>query len=156
MPLLNDVQAQKNPKEVTRLVLCSGKVYYDLVGSQDFHAGQNIAVARLEEIYPFPADELRTLIAGYPNLQEIVWMQEEPCNMGAWMFVAPRLKDPEMVGWRGELTYAGRAEAASPAEGSMSRHLSEQARILRTALSDVPQLNASEPKLTGRKALKIG
>ena len=76
--------------------------------------------------------------------------------MGAWMFVAPRLKDPEMVGWRGELTYAGRAEAASPAEGSMSRHLSEQARILRMALSDVPQLNASEPKLTGRKALKIG
>ncbi len=151
LPVIDDAAALGSPKEVTRLVLCSGKVYYDLVRSAEYKTARGAAVVRLEEIYPFPTDELKSVIAGYPNLQEIVWMQEEPANMGAWLFVAPRLQDRDMVGWRGELTYVGRAEAASPAEGSGARHAAEQARILRTALQNVPEL---KPPLT-RKPVKV-
>ena len=148
-PILDDAQARGRANAITRLVLCSGKVYHDLVKRATEEERESVALARLEELYPFPADEIKAMLAGYPNLQEIVWLQEEPCNMGAWLFVAPRLKDREMVGWKGELTYVGRSEAASPAEGAKRRHDVEQARILNSALRDIPAL-PKKPKLAMR------
>jgi 2-oxoglutarate dehydrogenase E1 component len=146
-PIINDADAVLHAETITRLVLCSGKVYVDLkyakpnttdVREEYAAASNSVAVARIEELYPFPADELREVIAGYPNLQEIVWLQEEPCNQGAWTYIAPRIR--ELADWSGELTYVGRPESASPAEGSIRRHKIEQARILATALASPPNL----------------
>jgi 2-oxoglutarate dehydrogenase E1 component len=138
-PVIADAEAEGRRSQITRLVLCSGKIYVDLVDSKNYAAAagrENIAVVRVEELYPFPEVELREIVAGYPHLQEIVWMQEEPCNMGAWTYMAPRLR--ELVGWTGELLYVGRPEAASPAEGSKSLHAAEQERILTEALRAIP------------------
>jgi 2-oxoglutarate dehydrogenase E1 component len=140
-PVIRDAEADARPERVTRLILCSGKVYVDLIDSKLFETAEgreNLAVARVEELYPFPEDELRAVVTGYSHLREIVWMQEEPCNMGAWTYIAPRLRD--LVGWTGELIYAGRREAASPAEGSKLLHAAEQERILTEALREIPAL----------------
>jgi 2-oxoglutarate dehydrogenase E1 component len=130
--VIDDAEAQRRAGEVTRLVLCTGKVYIDLLATQDYHSTVNVAVVRVEELYSFPSDELRAVIAGYPNLREAVWMQEEPRNMGAWSYMSPRLREllpPEIA-----LAYAGRDESASPAEGSHAEHSIEQTRIIRRAL----------------------
>jgi len=144
-PVLDDARARAHPEEVTRLVLCSGKVYVDLVNSPAYAQAERIAVARIEELYPFPAGELQRVIAGYPNLRELVWLQEEPRNMGAWSFVQPRLF--EQVGWEGPVCYIGRSASASPAEGSTGRHYAEQGRILAAVLEDVPSLHRERSEI---------
>lgn len=143
-PVLNDTEAMTRPEKVTRLILCSGKVYLDLVykgpaGKEvrsEFAEAENVAAVRIEELYPFPAGELSAVIAGYPNLREIVWLQEEPRNMGAWTYMTARLR--EDLDWNGPLLYCGRLASASPAEGSKTWHAVQQARLLRTALEGVP------------------
>ncbi len=147
-PVINDDEAQKRAEKVTRLILCSGKIYMDMAFEASspfapraaFVAAEHAALVRIEELYPFPADALQKVIAGYPNLKEVVWMQEEPRNMGAWSFIEPRIRD--LAGWTGSTTYVGRREAASPAEGSMTQHLAEQQRILADALDTPPALMA--------------
>jgi 2-oxoglutarate dehydrogenase E1 component len=142
-PVLVDRPFGGEAEGVTRLVLCSGKVYVDLVGTGDEQRAERlsidgvdrVAVARVEELYPFPAAELKRTLASFPALREVVWAQEEPANMGAWSFVAPRLR--EVVGEL-PLRYEGRAERASPAEGYAHRHVVEQGRIVRAALSGAP------------------
>lgn len=124
------------PQDVTRLVLCSGKVAIDLLSSGELEkTGGSVDLLRVEMLYPFPADDLRARISRYPNLQEIVWMQEEPQNMGAWTFVAPRLR--AIVDSAMPITYVGRAESASTAEGLHSAHTIEQQRIIREAVQGV-------------------
>jgi 2-oxoglutarate dehydrogenase E1 component len=148
-PVIDDAEAQKRADRVTRLILCSGKIYMDMAYEASspfapraaFAAAEHVALARIEELYPFPAEQLQKVVHGYPNLQEIVWMQEEPRNMGAWSFMEPRLR--ELDGWDGPVIYVGRREAASPAEGSMTQHLAEQQRILSDALGAPPALMAS-------------
>jgi 2-oxoglutarate dehydrogenase E1 component len=142
--VIDDPTGPARAEEVTRLVLCTGKVYIDLLGAlpQDKAASDdgmppNVAVARVEELFSFPADELKALIAGYPALREIVWLQEEPRNMGAWSYIAPRLR--EIVDPAIPIVYVGRPESASPAEGSLSLHSVEQARILAAALQGSAQ-----------------
>jgi 2-oxoglutarate dehydrogenase E1 component len=136
-----DADAATRADRVTRLVLCSGKVYVDLIKSPRLPDAEQIAAVRVEELYPFPSDDIRAVIRSYPNLREVVWLQEEPANMGAWTFVAPRLRELfERV------TYAGRPESASPAEGSKTRHDTEQARIISAALCDAPELPARREK----------
>ncbi|MCS6842502.1 MAG: 2-oxoglutarate dehydrogenase E1 component [Roseiflexus sp.] len=130
--VIDDPQARERPADVARLVLCSGKIYVDLLSASDTPLTNGIAVVRLEELYSFPADELRDVLAGYPNLQEVVWLQEEPENMGAWRYVAPRLR--ELIGPDLTLSYIGRPESASPAEGSLALHLIEQQRLIAEAL----------------------
>jgi 2-oxoglutarate dehydrogenase E1 component len=126
------------PEEVTRLVLCSGKVAIDVLASGELErAGGAIDLLRLEMLYPFPATELKARLARYPNLHEVVWLQEEPQNMGAWSFVAPRLR--ELLGDL-PLHYVGRSESASPAEGLNSAHVVEQQRIIRAAMHGAPVL----------------
>ncbi len=146
-PVIDDATAREKADQITRLILCTGHVYVDLMGSEEFKNASRVAVGRVEQLYPFPDEELRAVIAGYPNLQDIVWLQEEPCNMGAWMFIAPRIR--ELVGWQGEFIYSGRPEAASTAEGSLMRHLAEQKRIIHNALTATPDLPAKKPEATG-------
>jgi len=100
-------------------------------------------------LYPFPAEELQTAIRRYPNLHEVIWLQEEPQNMGAWTFVWPRLQKllPEGV----TLHYVGRPESASPAEGLHSIHVREQARILREAVADLSE--SPVPVIQGQAAI---
>jgi 2-oxoglutarate dehydrogenase E1 component len=121
-------------EDVTRLVLCSGKIYYDLVGHEERENARNVAVARVELLYPFPKKELQELFASYPNLKEIVWAQEEPKNMGARSFMKYRLDEiqPEGVTY----DYVGRELRASPGEGYAVAHRREQDRIVRVALGD--------------------
>ena len=119
---------------MTRLVLCSGKLFYDLAGSDLREGARNVAIARLEELYPFPSNETQQLVARYPNLDEVVWVQEEPRNMGALAFVGPRLRT--VVPRKVKLDHVTRPEHASPAEGKHIDHLVEQARVIREALGD--------------------
>ena len=118
--------------EVTRLVLCSGKLFYELAGSELREDARTVAIARLEELYPFPAGEIQQLVARYPNLEEVVWVQEEPRNMGALAFVGPRLRT--VVPREVKLDHVTRPERASPAEGKHIDHLVDQARVIREAL----------------------
>jgi 2-oxoglutarate dehydrogenase E1 component len=127
LPVIDDPQADH--EAVRRLVFCSGKLYYDIVGHEQRAAVQDVAVARLEQLYPFPVDEYAAVVASYPNLQELVWAQEEPQNMGAWRTIRHRLEAPGTP-----LSYAGRPWRASPSEGYPTAHLREQDRIVRAAL----------------------
>jgi 2-oxoglutarate dehydrogenase E1 component len=133
-PVLDDPEAAGRRASVTRLVLASGKVAIELLTSPARAKHPHVAVARLEEIAPFPTGHLARVIAGYPNLDEVVWLQEEPRNMGAYGFVFPRLWTLLPQGVR--LRYIGRRDKASPAEGSALRHSAEQARIIAAAFAE--------------------
>jgi 2-oxoglutarate dehydrogenase E1 component len=128
MPVIDDGTAQGRRERVTRIALCSGKVYVDLISAEARASAENVAIVRVEELYPFPERELRDILKQYPNAVELVWMQEEPRNMGAWNFMAPRLR--ELAGDRLTLRYIGRPNEASPAEGSIDDHNEVQARIV--------------------------
>jgi 2-oxoglutarate dehydrogenase E1 component len=119
--------------QVRRLVLVSGKVYYDIVGNERRAARQDIAVARVEQLYPFPVQDAAALVASYPALDEVVWAQEEPQNMGPWRAIRHRLE--EAIGGRVPLRYVGRPWRASPSEGYPTAHLQEQERIVREVLT---------------------
>ena len=138
--MLNDPLVSRSPDRVTRLVVCSGKVYYDLLTEADKMASARPAVARMEQLYSFPTTEMRELLAGYPALEQLVWVQEEPRNMGAWSYVEPHLRELAPEGVR--VSYVGRPERASPAEGYPAAHAAEQSRIVQEALKGRP---AEEP-----------
>ena len=129
--VIDDPAAERD--EVTRLVVCSGKVYYDIVGHDARAEAKHVAVARLEQLYPFPVEAYAELIAEYPKLAEVVWAQEEPQNMGAWRTIRHRLEAPLKEAGV-PLSYAGRPWRASPSEGYPTAHLREQDRIVRAAL----------------------
>jgi len=131
-PVLDDPTTTQRKAEITRLLLCSGKVYYDLQGHAARAEATGVAIARLEELYPFPSEALEALVAGHPKLQEVVWVQEEPRNMGALTFVGPRLR--AVVPRQVPLRYVARPERASTAEGKNADHVKEQDRIAREAL----------------------
>jgi 2-oxoglutarate dehydrogenase E1 component len=118
--------------EVTRLVLCSGKVYYDLVGVEERADLRHVAVARIEQLYPFPTAELARAIAQFPAITEVVWVQEEPRNMGALTYIGPHLRS--VVPREIPLRHAARPERASPAEGRTRSHRASQERIIREGL----------------------
>ncbi|HLT19398.1 MAG TPA: 2-oxoglutarate dehydrogenase E1 component, partial [Thermomicrobiales bacterium] len=131
MPVIDDEEAAERRARITRVALCSGKVYVDLVGSEARANTEHVALIRVEELYPFPENELREVLQRYPNAEELVWVQEEPKNMGAWSFMEPRLR--ELVGEQLPVRYIGRRAEASPAEGSVDDHNVEQARIVAEA-----------------------
>ena len=133
-------------EQVTRLVLCTGKIYYDLVGHPDRQDNEGVAVGRVELLYPFPEGQILALIQRYPNLREVVWTQEEPRNMGARAHMFPRLMQimPEQI----HFGFIGRPERASPGEGYPAAHIAEQSRIVRTALDlsvDISQFPRKTP-----------
>jgi len=118
--------------DVQRVVFCTGKLYYDLTAKE---RPANVAIARVEELYPWPAEQVSRIVDLYRNVTEVVWAQEEPKNMGAWSYVAPRLR--ACTGNAMLIRYIGRPERASPAEGYVTSHQGEQARIVTEAL-EVP------------------
>jgi 2-oxoglutarate dehydrogenase E1 component len=131
--VLDDPTLVGSREKVTRLVLCTGKIYYDIVGSEERASADDVAVARVELLYPFASNELRELMASYPSLEEVVWVQEEPKNMGARAFMKLRMLD-ELLGENLRYEYVGREFRASPGEGYPAAHRAEQMRIVRAAL----------------------
>jgi 2-oxoglutarate dehydrogenase E1 component len=130
-PVIDELRDDKS--SVRRLVLCSGKVYYDIVGHEVRAASApSVAVARIEQLYPFPSEAARSVVASYPALDEIVWAQEEPQNMGPWRSIRHRLEEAAAGV---PLRYLGRPWRASPSEGYPTAHLIEQDRIARAALT---------------------
>jgi 2-oxoglutarate dehydrogenase E1 component len=134
-PVLDD-PAGAERRDATRLVLCSGKVYYDLLVSPLRAQATHVAIGRVELLYPFPAAELAGLIARYAKITEIVWVQEEPRNMGPQKFMLPQLR--ELVGPGVTVRDIGRPERSSPAEGYPAAHQAEQARIVAAAFDGAP------------------
>ena len=134
-----------NKADVTRLLICSGKVYYDLLEARRKNKLANIAIVRLEQLFPFPQEDMKAVINSYPNVSEVIWVQEEPKNQGSWYYMQSRgtmigcLKDHHKFG------YAGRFYSASPAVGYMSLHLEQQKKLV----SDALQLDKIE--ITPRK-----
>jgi 2-oxoglutarate dehydrogenase E1 component len=128
--VIDDAGADRNL--VRRLVLTSGKVYYDIVGHEARGTADAVAVARIEQLYPFPTDAVSALVASYPTLDEVVWAQEEPQNMGPWRSIRHRLEE---AATGRPLRFVGRPWRASPSEGYPTAHLIEQARIARDALT---------------------
>ena len=118
---------------VRRLLLCSGKVYYDLIGSDLFADAKDVAIVRVERLYPFPSEDLQPVIERYPKIESFAWVQEEPRNMGARKFVLPRIR--HLVPYRIPLGDISRPERSRPAEGYPAAHAVEQARIVREALT---------------------
>jgi 2-oxoglutarate dehydrogenase E1 component len=127
--ILDDGMA--NRKTVKRIILCSGKVYYDLIAYREANKIKDSAIVRIEQLYPLNTDLLESIVAKYSQASHIVWCQEEPKNMGAWSFITPRLL--ETIGKAP--AYAGRKEAASPAVGSLAIHRHEQQSLVETAFN---------------------
>ena len=119
--------------KVRRLLLCSGKIYYDLLASDAFAKAEDVAIVRVERLYPFPTDELQPVIERYSKIESFAWVQEEPRNMGARKFVLPRIR--HLVPYRTPLGDISRPERSRPAEGYPAAHDAEQARIVREALT---------------------
>jgi 2-oxoglutarate dehydrogenase E1 component len=132
-PIIDDHQAQHQPDHVRRLILCSGKMYVDLVTSDVREDNSSIAIIRVEQLFPFPVIELHMALRHYSNLEEVIWLQEEPENMGAWTFAQPRLLD--LIESRCPLRYIGRPASASPSEGSMTWHTINQNALIEQAFS---------------------
>ena len=132
-----------DPSSVRRVLVCSGKVYYDLVKKRDeSKQGRNVAIVRLEQFYPWPADALKAALGRYRSAREWVWVQEESQNMGGWTFAAPRLQ--ELMGI--PFQYVGRDASASPATGLHHVHDREQEELVEAAIgAPLPHLVSAHP-----------
>jgi 2-oxoglutarate dehydrogenase E1 component len=117
---------------VSRVLLSSGKVFYDLAAAREEKKASNVALVRVEQLYPFPADALRRTLAAFPGTKDVVWVQEESRNMGAWTFVSPLLHEVLPPG--AALSYAGRPPSAAVATGNAGVHKKELAALLAEAL----------------------
>ena len=135
---------------VSRVLICSGQVYYDVLAAREERKIQDVAVVRLEQIYPFQAGQVRDILARYPETADVVWVQEEPRNMGAWRFVQEQMQ-PILTPTQRVLRYAGRAPSASPASGSLKRHQEELAELLEQAFSAEVKLVESKRKISARR-----
>ncbi|MGH7688064.1 MAG: 2-oxoglutarate dehydrogenase E1 component, partial [Gemmatimonadaceae bacterium] len=136
-PVLDDPAVVDRRQQVRRVVFCSGKIYYDMLAART-QAGDELGVAlvRVEELSPWPHEAIASIADVYSNIEDVVWAQEEPRNMGAWTYVSPRLR--ASTGTQLPVRYVGRPERASPAEGYPSVHAAEQARIVSDALTLAP------------------
>jgi len=134
--VIKDPDLNLKDKNIKKVVICSGKVFYNLYEEREKRKLENVKILRLEQIYPFPHRTLKEELSKTPDA-EVVWCQEEPKNMGSWFFVDRKIEDV-LMSYKGKFlrpTYAGREEAASPATGSLSRHNKEQADLVNEALA---------------------
>ena len=131
-PVLDDPKAQVHAKRVKRVILCTGKIAIDLLAHQSQQTTGDVAIVRIELLYPFPSEALKKVLAGYPNKEEVVWVQEEPHNMGAWSYVAPLLA---LLASHLTLEVISRPERASPAAGFWDLYMAEQKQIITEASS---------------------
>jgi 2-oxoglutarate dehydrogenase E1 component len=132
LQVVDDADADR--ARVRRLVLCSGKIYFDIAGHEERAAAEDVAVARIEQLYPFPVEAAAELVGKYPSLEEVVWAQEEPQNMGPWRAIRHRLEEAAAT-TGAPVRFAGRPWRASPSEGYPTAHLREQDRIVREVLT---------------------
>jgi 2-oxoglutarate dehydrogenase E1 component len=135
------------PAAVTRIVLCSGKVYFDLLKARRESKVESVAVVRVEQLYPFPSEEYEAILRKYANAREIVWCQEEPQNQGSWYQIRHRLQSK--LSDKHELLYAGRAGAAAPATGIFALHEQQQKNLVSAALQGIP------PEETSRQTMRL-
>ncbi len=154
--VLPEVERLVLDKNIRRVVLCSGKIYYDLVEGRQERAIKDVAIVRVEQLYPWPRQGVFQQLARYPGA-EVVWCQEDPANMGAWTFAYPRLMNilDELGGKAGRPVYVGRKASASPATGLLANHQKEQAELVERALTanidDIPQPFVRPKKDRGNK-----
>ena len=132
-PVIDDAEAQARAREVKRVIFCSGKVYVDLVSAEQRQSDRQTAICRIEQLYPFPSEAVDAVLEGYPNAEDVVWLQEEPLNMGAWDFFRPCFE--ELLEGRLPIRYLGRPRSASPSEGSLSWHLINQKMLVAEAFA---------------------
>ena len=118
-----------NHEEVTRIDFCSGKVFYDLIDERRKRGHNDIAFVRIEQLYPFPLQQLNIIIKQYPNAKTFAWVQEEPANMGAWTFILRHFKGVKLL-------LVARPESGSPSTGSPKLHILRQAKIIDKAFGD--------------------
>ncbi len=135
-PVLEDPHVVEYREDISRAVVCTGKLYYDLARYAERDVADETALVRVERLYRFPTEELRATLEAYPNLRSVVWAQEEPMNMGAWRSIRHRLAEATPFGI--EFEYAGREWRAATAEGYPPAHAREQERIVRLALGLPP------------------
>jgi 2-oxoglutarate dehydrogenase E1 component len=140
LPVIDDAEV-KNREGVRRIVLCSGKVFYDLNAARKKSNDEKVAIIRLEQFYPFPEKRLREIFKSYEEATQLVWAQEEPKNMGGWTFVEPRLMN--MLPACQRPYYVGRSASASPATGSYTIHEMEQRRLVDQALTEEAEIISS-------------
>jgi 2-oxoglutarate dehydrogenase E1 component len=137
-------------RKTRRLVFCSGKVYFDLLEAREVHGIDDIAIIRIEQLYPFPIEEFAATIESYSHVEEIIWCQEEPLNQGAWYQIKHRLQEPLQD--HQQLYYAGRPGAAAPASGIFKVHLQQQQALVEAALGIKSEPSkARKPEKTKRK-----
>ncbi|MDJ0918570.1 MAG: 2-oxoglutarate dehydrogenase E1 component [Woeseiaceae bacterium] len=133
------------PEDAKRLVLCSGKVYYDLLEARDVQGLKNVAIVRIEQLYPFPIPDYKALIKDHAQVKDIVWCQEEPQNQGAWYQIRHRLQEP--LSDEQQLFYAGREGAAAPASGLYKVHVQQQQALVEAALGiEIKASKSAKPK----------
>ncbi|MFZ2853751.1 MAG: 2-oxoglutarate dehydrogenase E1 component [Rhodocyclaceae bacterium] len=128
---------QLDAKKVTRVIFCSGKIYYDLVAARRERKITNIAIARLEQLYPFPEESFKAELAKYPKMTEVVWCQDEPRNQGAWYWIASRQHLARSLNDKQKLLLVSRPASASPAVGYASKHLAQQKDLIESALGKI-------------------
>jgi multifunctional 2-oxoglutarate metabolism enzyme len=133
-PVIDDGFYAEKPERARRVLMCTGKVYYDLLPEAEKLGEDRPAIIRLEQLYTFPWNELREVLPRYSKATELIWVQEEPLNMGAWRYLEAKLRELLSEGHPMDLRYVGRPERASPAEGYPAAHLAEQGRIVRESL----------------------
>jgi 2-oxoglutarate dehydrogenase E1 component len=141
-PVIDDPISSQHRDDVRRIVFCTGKLYYDMALAPS--RNPNVALVRVEELYPWPHHEIVQIMELYPSIEQVVWAQEEPKNQGAWTYVQPRLR--ASAGASVGVRYVGRPERASPAEGYMDAHQAEQARIIATVM-DTGEVADSRPAM---------
>jgi 2-oxoglutarate dehydrogenase E1 component len=133
--VIQDEEAEPRAQHIRRVLVCSGKIYVDLISAEQRRTRTDVAIIRLEQLYPLPMRDLRAAIEHHSNADEVVWVQEEPENMGAWEFVRPHLQ--EISGPR-RVSRVARPRSASPAEGSAARHARNQQVLVNQAFGSGP------------------
>ncbi len=144
-------QANLDTNQVKRVLLCSGKVYYDLATAREQRKVEDIAILRVEQLYPFAASDFTDLMARYPVTAEVMWVQEEPKNMGPWHYIQDKIQ-PLLADSKRTIRYAGRQEGASPSAGSIKRHTQEQNDLVEEAFALGPNVRKPRRLVKKRKA----
>jgi 2-oxoglutarate dehydrogenase E1 component len=146
--ILDDSAA--DPQRISRVIFCSGKIYYDILQAREERKADHVALVRVEQLYPFASSQAAEILARYSSAAEIVWAQEEPRNMGPWRYMHEQMQ-PLADASRREIRYVGRAESASPATGSGKRHQQEQHEIIDDALTPGPLSQTKRVRLVAKR-----
>jgi 2-oxoglutarate dehydrogenase E1 component len=152
LPVLDDGTVS-DPSAVRRILVCTGKVYWELLAAREARKAADMAIIRIEQLYPFPEAEFGAVLQRYAHANQVVWAQEEPRNMGAWAFargyITPMLNRGQVIG------YAGRPESASPAPGLIKQHQREQADLIEQAFAPATVARRQRKKLVRRRKSDI-